>query len=290
MSALPKRCNTPSREPLSAAWALSLLKLRSAAILSVAELSMRALSIVCRLVVTSIRSPVFIILVIYLAITYAIVALPGGIVGPLTRENGVFELLGALCFLITSILFWTAYRRSEPVLNGDGSPEKSLKRISYLLLALLFFFGAGEEISWGQRLLNLSVPETISELNAQGEFNIHNLNILTKGEEETGVLYIFNMRRLFNIFWLTFAVIIPFAVYFSLPASRWVSTHIPVGPVILAPLFLINWIVWKILWLADPYYDTVVEVIEISESNFSVLFVFFAIGAVWESIRTENQT
>ena len=43
------------------------------------------------------------------------------------------------------------------------------------LLGLFFFFGAGEEISWGQRLFNIESSEFFTENNAQGEMNLHNL-------------------------------------------------------------------------------------------------------------------
>ena len=229
---------------------------------------------------TSLRSPAFLILAVYLALAYASVALPEEIAVALIRENGLFETLGALCFLITSILFWTAYVRSKQAL-GDGSPEKSFKRISYVLLALLFFFGAGEEISWGQRLFTLPVPEAIREVNVQEELNIHNLRIFYEGENKAGVLHLFHVRRLFNVFWLVVAVMIPFAAHLHIPTSRWLKARIPVGPTVLGLLFLANYIVGRAIWTADPYYVEVVKTIEIEESNFAVLFVFFAIGAVW---------
>lgn len=43
------------------------------------------------------------------------------------------------------------------------------------LLALFFFFGAGEEISWGQRLFGVESSEFFAQHNAQGETNLHNL-------------------------------------------------------------------------------------------------------------------
>ena len=43
------------------------------------------------------------------------------------------------------------------------------------LLGLFFFFGAGEEISWGQRLFNIESSEFFHQNNAQGETNLHNL-------------------------------------------------------------------------------------------------------------------
>ncbi|MFL5739867.1 MAG: hypothetical protein ACJ75B_06590 [Flavisolibacter sp.] len=42
-------------------------------------------------------------------------------------------------------------------------------------LALLLFFGAGEEISWGQRIFGIRSPEYFQKNNTQQELNIHNL-------------------------------------------------------------------------------------------------------------------
>ncbi len=44
----------------------------------------------------------------------------------------------------------------------------------YALGALVLFWMAGEEISWGQRLLGLGTPEALAP-NLQGELNLHNL-------------------------------------------------------------------------------------------------------------------
>lgn len=43
------------------------------------------------------------------------------------------------------------------------------------LLGLFFFFGAGEEISWGQRIFEVESSEFFTQNNAQGEMNLHNL-------------------------------------------------------------------------------------------------------------------
>lgn len=44
-----------------------------------------------------------------------------------------------------------------------------------LVLGLLLFVAAGEEISWGQRILGIKSSEYFLKNNAQGETNIHNL-------------------------------------------------------------------------------------------------------------------
>ena len=43
--------------------------------------------------------------------------------------------------------------------------------------ALLFIFGAGEEISWGQRLMGWETSEAMAALNSQNETNLHNIKI-----------------------------------------------------------------------------------------------------------------
>ena len=43
------------------------------------------------------------------------------------------------------------------------------------LCGLVFLFGAGEEISWGQRIFNTESSEFFLKNNAQQETNLHNL-------------------------------------------------------------------------------------------------------------------
>jgi hypothetical protein len=45
----------------------------------------------------------------------------------------------------------------------------------FAIAAVGAFFIAGEEISWGQRLLGWATPEDLAALNEQGETNIHNI-------------------------------------------------------------------------------------------------------------------
>jgi len=46
-----------------------------------------------------------------------------------------------------------------------------------MLLAMMLFFVAGEEISWGQRIFGIKSPEFFVEENSQHEMNFHNLII-----------------------------------------------------------------------------------------------------------------
>jgi len=74
-------------------------------------------------------------------------------------EYGTFAAFGmATCFLVWAIVEHPALRRAGPI-----------------LLALGAFFVAMEEISWGQRILDLSTPGALAARNLQGEANLHNL-------------------------------------------------------------------------------------------------------------------
>lgn len=45
----------------------------------------------------------------------------------------------------------------------------------FAVCSALFFFIAGDEISWGQRIIGLEVNETVKQINRQSEITVHNL-------------------------------------------------------------------------------------------------------------------
>ncbi|MCB1121119.1 MAG: hypothetical protein KJT03_06205 [Verrucomicrobiae bacterium] len=51
-----------------------------------------------------------------------------------------------------------------------------IKRTLFVCFGILFLFGAGEEISWGQRIFGFETPPAIREINGQDEFNVHNID------------------------------------------------------------------------------------------------------------------
>lgn len=84
------------------------------------------------------------------------------------REDGIVENLSALGLFIIPIMLITRLVRMWKL-------KPSFWRIGLIAMSLLFFFGAGEEISWGQRILGLESGDFFRENNAQGETNLHNL-------------------------------------------------------------------------------------------------------------------
>lgn len=86
------------------------------------------------------------------------------------KEDGLVENLTALFLLAASGI---AVYRCIRAIRG----RNRLWILMWGLLAFLFFFAAGEEISWGQRFFNFETPPYFQQNNLQHETNIHNLFI-----------------------------------------------------------------------------------------------------------------
>ncbi len=83
------------------------------------------------------------------------------------REDGFTETLTVLVFLMSAFL----------CLKLSFSIRNRSSKLTYFFLFLIFVFGLGEEISWGQRIFNIQSSEFFIENNAQKETNLHNLKI-----------------------------------------------------------------------------------------------------------------
>ncbi|EQC51853.1 hypothetical protein, partial [Bacteriovorax sp. DB6_IX] len=88
--------------------------------------------------------------------------------GVYTREDGFVEWLTVFGLLAGAS---TCFYRAK-VLAKFRSPWFVLGLVG---MGCLFIFGAGEEISWGQRIFNWHIPEFFAKNNSQGETNLHNL-------------------------------------------------------------------------------------------------------------------
>lgn len=89
------------------------------------------------------------------------------------REDGPVEYLTALfLFFCSLVCFYRVFHYRKM--------KKPLWILTWTLLALLFFFAAGEEISWGQRIFGLQSSEFFQQHNKQEETNLHNLTFKGK--------------------------------------------------------------------------------------------------------------
>lgn len=85
-----------------------------------------------------------------------------------TREDGFVEWLTVIALLLGS---GTCFYRAK-ILSKFRSGTFVF---GLIVLGFLFLFGAGEEISWGQRIFDWQVPVFFQKHNSQGETNLHNL-------------------------------------------------------------------------------------------------------------------
>lgn len=111
-------------------------------------------------------------------------------------EDGVVENATALLLLFSSFLLFGRFFALK-------TRKKITWKIGVIILALLFFFAAGEEISWGQRIFNFSSGDFFEERNLQKETNLHNLTI---GETNLNKLI---FGRLITIFLIVYLLILP---------------------------------------------------------------------------------
>ena len=116
----------------------------------------------------------------------------------LSREDGILEYSTVVALVAGSIL---CFRRLLS-LKDRISP---LFKTGLVVLGLLFLFGAGEEMSWGQRVFGFHSPSYFAENNTQGEVNIHNLII--SGVRINKVIF----GTLLGIFVALYILVLPYA-------------------------------------------------------------------------------
>lgn len=231
------------------------------------------------------RPYIYGVLMLYFAITYTVLGMGDAAIATLIPEDHYFEIVGAAALLATSILFLWGFRIAPGFL--DQSRTSLLKRWIYLGLALLFFFGAGEEISWGQRIFGIETPPALAELNKQDEFNFHNLSALENSR-------FFTADRLFDMFWASFAVLTP-ALALILPSfRRFADKFIPIVSWGIGLLFIYNYL-WaklaKVLYETAYVYERITltqAVQEIKESNYAIIFILVGLYAVWDLKRRQS--
>lgn len=229
------------------------------------------------------KPTIYVVLAIYIALTYPVLALGNNLIAATIPEDHYFELIGASALLVTSILFLFGFRLARKTLERNRI--SLIKQAVYLGLAVLFFFGAGEEISWGQRILGFQTPAPVSQVNQQDEFNLHNLSIWQSSK-------ILDANRMFDLFWFLFAVLTP-AVALVVPSfKRFAGQFIPIVFWGIGLLFLYNYLWAK---LAKVLFGTVYSfeaislaqaVQEIKESNYAIVFILVGLFAIWDLNRS----
>lgn len=151
------------------------------------------------------------------------------------KEDGAIENgTAVMLFCISFLLFFR-------LVNLRNLTSLSWK-IGVIGMSLLFFFGAGEEISWGQRIFGIESSQYFIENNAQKETNLHNLVV---GETKINKLV---FSQILTVVLIIYLLLLPLLFrkfqwaknlvnMFGVPIAKW--SHIGAFIAITSLLFLI---------------------------------------------------
>jgi len=153
----------------------------------------------------------------------------------LMQEDGWAEWATFTSFALASGVAFRALWQLRP------RRESVLLRLALLGLGLFSLFVAGEEISWGQRLLGFRPAPLFLEHNHQQESNLHNL-----------------LKGIFETRWMVFAVCVSYGI-----AAPYAARVMRFPAVLAAPFALLPWFC-AVAWLEFSYpYELVGELAEL---------------------------
>ena len=139
-----------------------------------------------------------------------------------TKEDGFVEYGTALLLFCSSILLFSRFIKLQKT-------KKTLWKLGILAIAFVFIFGAGEEISWGQRIFNIESSAYFKENNAQAETNLHNM--VVNGKKINKLIF----SQMLTVILIIYLLILPF-IYrkftgikklvdnFAVPIVKWHQT------------------------------------------------------------------
>lgn len=180
----------------------------------------------------------------------------------LANEDSFFENMTAILYLIAGILLIIAAFKNY-IRN-----KIFLEVFLTLLLGLFFIFIAGEEVSWGQRILGINVPDVIKKHNVQQELTFHNLTVFQH-------LKFIDQHRLLNAFALLSGVIFPILYYFHKKFRNMLNfLYFPIIPLSCCIIFSLGILYGQTIAKIYPHYTHT----EVKEFIFSAGYFIFSIS------------
>ena len=180
-------------------------------------------------------------------------------------------------FLFAAFACWLiAFIRARG--NYQIGPWHTRRNLVYLGLTLLLFFGAGEEISWGQRIIGFKTPSFMSN-NEQGEFNVHNLSEFDSRNAENP----FSIRRLFLYFLVVWGTVIPLCALLSRRMRAWFQSFgMPIVPLAMGIQFVLYYAMTKVyaplgIYDSEVYHGLLPQVRELQDA---LLLLFIAVDVM----------
>ena len=181
-------------------------------------------------------------------------------------EDGPMEYLTAVFLALSCVGFLVVMRKSK-FLREKGSWRAY---VFVLAWALLMFVFAGEEISWGQRILGFQTPESVRGANVQGEFNVHNLGFMVSPK-----------YRLLSLMMFVTGILLPGMALFSWGKRLFQRFAFPVLPLCYSGLFVGSYLFGK-------YYYYTLAIDAASETRELLMAVGMCAFAIHGAIRPDD--
>ena len=142
-----------------------------------------------------------------------------------------------------------------------------LQKLTWGLIGIGLIFVAAEEISWGQRIFSLSIPDQIRQINIQDEITLHNLKSVRFLNIRLHKIVAYTILG-----WLSFSII----VHLIIPRlkEKIASIGLPLATFKLVPIFLLP----SYFFLLYP----IVKSDEIGEMFFAAAMLFLALDMVFD--------
>ncbi|MBN2070323.1 MAG: hypothetical protein JW814_02610 [Candidatus Krumholzibacteriota bacterium] len=149
------------------------------------------------------------------------------------KEDGIIEYGSSiLWFLAAMVVFIHIFRRSRCGVNGRW------QLMTDILLIIFFILCAGEEISWGQRIIGIETPGILREVNVQRELTLHNIESVS----------IFS--NAFFLLTVIFFLVVPwFAKKYSQVRKLLYFIHFPVSTRFIVYIFIVTLFAWILVGL-----------------------------------------
>ncbi len=200
----------------------------------------------------------------------------------LTKEDGFFESVGAIGWLIASIVFFIVFWKSNS--GNNFIFLRTQRNFVFCLLGIFCFMACGEEISWGQRILKLQTPEYLKKINRQDEINLHNIVFLqSQNAEDKKDIPIWarmlTTTKFFQAFWFGYCVLLPLASRFDRRIFHYIkNVNVPLVPIGLGAVFMANYLISEIIPFVYNTGGNPMDhyLVETKEYNFGILFMLLS--------------
>ena len=116
----------------------------------------------------------------------------------LVQEDGFFENLTSI------FLFWSSFYLFYFFINNIKLKSIWWK-MGIIIMIIGLFFGAGEEISWGQRIFHIESSKFFNENNSQKETNLHNM--IVDGVKLNKLIFSNLLSIIFSIYFLILPIL-----------------------------------------------------------------------------------